>query len=202
MRKISRKTSCAVLGCMAFILAGCASSPVAISSKAVNAEVMQKSVTKDGSLNASFKERYAKLAPGMKRTDVLSMMGIPVGASQTELSSEDMRRILYGDPKMATFEEAEKLRAHIATLCGTSIPLESSKKSMYFTSPLFMGTEVSGYRVALDLIFKCKEVDKEDRLYFAQWRGTERLDIGERSAVWTLIPGIGNVPNPANAANK
>lgn len=201
-----RKISIAVLSCMVLMLAGCASSPVAISTKAVNAEVMKNSLAKDGSLNASFKERYAKLAPGMKRTDALSTMGIPAGVSQTELSSEDMRRILYGDPKMATFEEAEKLRAHITTLCGTSIPLEASKKSMYFTSPLFMGTEVSGYRVALDLIFKCnkddKETGKEDRLYFAQWRGTERLESGERSAIWTLIPGIGNVPNPANAANK
>lgn len=194
MRNILLACFCGV----SLLLSGCASSPVAISTKDVNASVMKNSLAKDGALDASFKDRYAKLAPGMHRSEVLAIMGISGGAAQTQLSSEDLRRVLYGDPKMATFEEAEKLRAHVVTLCGTSIPLESSKKSMYFSSPLFVGTNLTGYRVAVDLIFKCKE----DELYFAQWRGDERLDVGERSAVWSLIHGVGPVPNPANSVSK
>lgn len=197
MRKFSVLGKSAFIACVFAVLAGCASSPVTIGTKDVNANVMKNSLAPDGSLNKTFIARYNKLKPGMHRKDAFVAIGLSESASQTQLTSEDLRRILYGDPKMATFEEAEKLRAHVSTLCGTSIPLESSKKSLYLTSPLFVGTTSTGYRVWIDMIFKCGT----DELYFAQWRGSERLESGEKAAIWLFLSSPASAPVPAIKLN-
>ena len=53
------------------LLAGCAPTPLGISSKQINAEVLKNSLTKDCSLTSDFKARCGKLAPGMHHLAVL-----------------------------------------------------------------------------------------------------------------------------------
>ncbi|OGG62680.1 hypothetical protein A3C87_00970 [Candidatus Kaiserbacteria bacterium RIFCSPHIGHO2_02_FULL_49_34] len=168
------------------LLVGCSGAPIKYSTKQVNEKVLKHAVAKDGSLKEEFKARYARLAPGMTRKAAFAAMGIPEDASQVRLGVDEIRRLLYGETKVSSFEEAEKLRLYTEKLCGVTIPLESSRKSAYLSNAVYVGKALTGYKVALDFVYVCKD----EILTFVQWRGSEHLEDRERSAMWLSVPAI------------